>query len=288
MNTVTYRLKNITPKTWALKVKNAFGKKDINGYIADKPIGYFVGKDSCFVEDNPETKESAVPEFEFNESTGKTELVVPETNRALINYLETHAWFNKKYIRFDADADAKRDLERFESTEKALDFLKNKTGDDVIALGLLVIGNHAINMGEQNVLRELKYLAFNSPENILKVTNNLDFDVLIIGASAFVKGIVKTNDTKTAVVWEDSLGVIVRVAKGEKPIEKLSEFLTNQTDEARTTLQEMGNRVNGTKVTNNDSEDEIEELRKQYFSRFEQEVPNNMKNNAEWIKSKLE
>lgn len=330
MSTVTYRLKGIHPKTWRIKTKNAFGKKNINGYVVDKQIAYYVGKDSCFVEDNKDIKESRVPEFEYNEATGFTELKVNESNRSLINYIETHSWFNKKYFKFDENEEAKRQLERFNETEKALEFLKGKSGDEVLALGLLVIGSHAINMGEANVLKELKYLAFNNPNAVLNVTSNVDFKTILIGATAFVKGIVTTNDTKTAVVWKDSQGAIVRVAKGENPIEKLSEFLVSETDESVTTLQEMGKRV-GTNFSevdlleskevgepddkdakiaeleaklrslesskaeledsaglgDDEEADDIDSLRAKYAELFGQEVPNNMKNNKEWILSKL-
>lgn len=323
MSTVTYRLKGIHPKTWRIKTKNAFGKKSINGYVVDKQIAYYVGKDSCFVEDNKDIKESRVPEFEYNEATGFTELKVNESNRSLINYIETHSWFNKKYFKFDENEEAKRQLERFNETEKALEFLKGKSGDEVLALGLLVIGSHAINMGEANVLKELKYLAFNNPNAVLNVTSNIDFKTILIGATAFVKGIVTTNDTKTAVVWKDSQGAIVRVAKGENPIEKLSEFLVSETEESRTTLQEMGNRIGSnfseadlpieddkdakiaeleaklkslqesviledeSDLGDDEETDDLDSLRAKYAQLFGQEVPNNMKNNKEWILSKL-
>lgn len=323
MNTVTYRLKGIHPKTWRIKTKNAFGKKKKDGYEADKQIAYFVGKESCFVEDNPDAKSSRVPEFEYNEVTGFTELKVNDSNRSLINYLETHPWYDKKYFRFDANEEAKRQLERFDDVEKALGFLKGKSGDEVVAIGLLVIGSHAVNMGEAKVLKELKTLAFNKPNSILNVTSNVDFTTLLIGATAFVKGVVSTNDTKTAVIWKGSeSGIITKVAKGENPIEKLSEFLVIETEESRTTLQEMGNRIGSNfseadlpieddkdaKIAEleaklkslqenvnsedgagsaNEETDDLDSLRAKYAELFGQEVPNNMKNNKEWILSKL-
>lgn len=243
MGKVVFRVKKITPKTWQLKTRGAFGKKNMGHHIADKEIGYFPGKDSPYVEDNKDAKQGTVPLFELNEFSGCTELHVNETNKALITYLETHPWFNVKYQKFDASEEARRKLELYDKTENALAFLRGKEDHEVIALGLLVIGTHAVNMGPVNVTKDLKEIAFKNPQKILDVTENIDFKTLLIGATAFVKNLVTTNDTKTAVVWSDNKGVIVRVAKGENPIEKLSEFLISDTEESRTTLQEMGNRI---------------------------------------------
>lgn len=243
MAKVIFRVKEKTPRSWFLKTRNAFGKREVNGSIVDKEIGYFPGKDSPFVEDNKDVRQGNVPEFEFRDETGHTELLVEESNKSLIKYLETHPWFGSKYEKYDSNQEARKKLDLFDKTEKALDFLKGKSDSEITALGLLIIGAHSVNMGDVNVLKQLKETAFSNPQAILDVTNNVDFKTLLIGATAFVKEIVTTNDTKTAVIWKDNNGVIVRVAAGENPIEKLSTFLISDTEESRTTLQEMGNRI---------------------------------------------
>src|SRR5690554_1085231 len=326
MGKVVFRVKKISPKTWTLKTRGAFGKKNMGGHIVEKEIGYFPGKDSPYVEDNKDIRRGDVFIFEYNDVTERTELIVNDSNRSLITYLETHPWFNRKFEKFDASEEAHRKLELFSKTEDALTFLRGKGTDEVIALGLLIIGSHSVNMGEVNVLKELKTIAFSNPQRILDVTQNIDFKTLLIGATAFVKGSVTTNDTKTAVVWADNKGVIVRVAKGENPIEKLSEFLVSDTEESRTTLQEMGNRIGFTdqdqpkEEDNKDAEiaalkaqlealkanqsntnisdeeetegasvadESIKELREAYKEKFGKGLAPVKMNDVEWIKAKL-
>ena len=220
------------------------GTKEDKG---NKFIDYYPGQDSCFVEDiqakNKDLRPSKVPLFEYSVSSKQTELAVDEQNVALIRYLKTHPWFGVKYSIFSKDGQAKKDLSEFENVEKALELIKESDELKVKAISMAIFGLSSFNKSYTQCAAELKAKAIREPQVIIVAMEAPNYETKYVAGLAFVSGIIKLNPTHTAIIWDDNDGVILHVAQGENGLDKLTNFLTNETKEAQVLLQEFNTRL---------------------------------------------
>ena len=228
-------LQGKTPSTWAIPQSNVMARKDDKG---NKFIDYYPGQDSCFVEDiqakNKDLRPSKVPLFEYSVSSKQTELAVDEQNVALIRYLKTHPWFGVKYSIFSKDGQAKKDLTEFENVEKALELIKESDELKVQAISMAIFGLSSFNKSYTQCAAELKAKAIREPLVIIQAMEATNYETKYVSGLAFVSNIIKLNPTHTAIVWADSSeGVILHVAQGENGLDKLTNFLTNESKEAQ-------------------------------------------------------
>ena len=238
-------LQGKTPSTWSLPQSNVMAPKDEKG---NKFIAYYPGEDSCFVEDivakNKDLRPADVPLFEYNVSSKQTELAVDEKNIALIRYLKTHPWFGVKYSIFSKDGQAKKDLTEFENVEKALELIKESDELKVQAISMAIFGLSSFNKSYTQCAAELKAKAIREPLVIIQAMEATNYETKYVSGLAFVSNIIKLNPTHTAIVWADSSeGVILHVAQGENGLDKLTNFLTNESKEAQVLLQEFNTRL---------------------------------------------
>ena len=238
-------LQGKTPSTWAIPQSNVMARKDDKG---NKFIDYYPGQDSCFVEDiqakNKDLRPSKVPLFEYSVSSKQTELAVDEQNVALIRYLKTHPWFGVKYSIFSKDGQAKKDLTEFENVEKALELIKESDELKVQAISMAIFGLSSFNKSYTQCAAELKAKAIREPLVIIQAMEATNYETKYVSGLAFVSNIIKLNPTHTAIVWADSSeGVILHVAQGENGLDKLTNFLTNESKEAQVLLQEFNTRL---------------------------------------------
>lgn len=237
-------LQGKTPSTWAIPQSNVMAPKDNKG---NKFIDYYPGQDSCFVEDiqakNKDLRPSKVPLFEYNVSSKQTELMVDEQNVALINYLKTHPWFGVKYSIFSKDGQAQKDLSEFENVEKALELIKESDELKVKAISMAIFGLSSFNKSYTQCAAELKAKAIRDPQVIIVAMEAPNYETKYVAGLAFVSGIIKLNPTHTAIIWDDNDGVILHVAQGENGLDKLTNFLTNESKEAQVLLQEFNTRL---------------------------------------------
>jgi hypothetical protein len=238
-------LQGKTPSTWSLPQSNVMSPKDEKG---NKFIAYYPGEDSCFVEDivakNKDLRPADVPLFEYNVSSKQTELAVDEKNIALIRYLKTHPWFGIKYVIYSKDGQAKKDLTEFENVEKALELIKESDELKVQAISMAIFGLSSFNKSYTQCAAELKAKAIREPLVIIQAMEATNYETKYVSGLAFVSKIIKLNPTHTAIVWADSSeGVILHIAQGENGLDKLTNFLTNETKEAQVLLQEFNSRL---------------------------------------------
>lgn len=246
-NNLTFRLINQTPNTFQIKQENAFGHKEESGEKIAKQIAYYPGRNSIFIEDNIGITPTAVPEFEFNSATNQTELTVSATNKNLIAYLKTHAWYGSRFELHNADLEAEKDLVAYDGIERAMTFVSGKNDNEMKALALLVFGESSLANSPLVNKQKLMKTAVENPNTIINLTNEVDFKTLYVGAMAFVLGIVQNDSSMTSVRWKDNNGLIIRVATGESPVRKLGEYLTSNTDDSNATLQELANKMDASK-----------------------------------------
>lgn len=222
-----------TPSTWELPQTNVMGIKEGKG---KKFIDYYPGEDSCFVEDiqakNKDLKPAKVPLFQFNSQSRQTELAVEESNLALINYLKTHPWFGIKFNVFSKEKEAKESLAEFENVEKALELIKESDEIKIKAIAMAVFGLSSFYKTEYQCAAELKAKAIKDPKVIIDAMTAPNYETKFVAGLALVSDVIKINTTHTAIVWKDNDGVILHIAQGENGLDKLTNFLTNESREA--------------------------------------------------------
>jgi putative ubiquitin-RnfH superfamily antitoxin RatB of RatAB toxin-antitoxin module len=233
-----------TPSTWELPQTSVMGIKEGKG---KKFIEYYPGEDSCFVEDiqakNKDLKPERVPLFQYNAQTKQTELAVDASNLSLINYLQTHPWFGLKFGIYSKEKEAQDSLSEFEDVEKALDLIKDSDEIKTKATSMAVFGLNSFYKSFTQCAAELKAKAIKEPKVIIEAISASNYETKFVAGLALVSEIIKINATHTAIVWTENDGVILHIAQGENGLDKLTNFLTNETKEAQILLQEFNTRL---------------------------------------------
>ncbi|MCP1996654.1 hypothetical protein [Flavobacterium sp. HSC-61S13] len=235
---------DIKPQSWSPKQYDLMIEKPGEGL---KFIGYYPGQTDIYEEDilkkNKDAQKSLVPPFEFNNGTNRTELVVKNSNVALIKWLTSHPDYDKKFSIFSEELESEKALASFENKEKALALINKEDINELRAIAMLIFGYDAYNWTEVHAKSKLKALAFNDPDKIISKIVKADYQSQYIASMAYIVGVVKNNIGHTAVIWTDNEQAIINVAVGENGNEKLGNLLASDSDNARNTLQEISTRI---------------------------------------------
>jgi hypothetical protein len=317
-----------TPLTWSVPQEGVMATKENKG---KKYINYYPGQDSNFTEDitNKDIKPSKVPDFTYNALAKATELTFDDSDISLFNYLtKQHPWANRKWKIFSKELEAKESLMKFDDVEKALEYIKQSDEDKIKAIAMAIFGLTYFYKSNTQCSAELKAKAVSSPKEIIDTIEADTYETKFVAGLALVSGIVKINQTHTAIVWSDSEGVIVHVAQGENGLDKLSEFLRKQSPESLILMQEFQERLDTklnkaakdneiqSKLSEKDREiaelkailvnygniaptatfaneeatdlDVLKEAQEQYVAKFNKQLPAPYKTNLEWINKKLQ
>jgi hypothetical protein len=241
-NSTTFRLTTDKKEgTWSLRGGSA--KK--NGVA--KFINYWPGSNSIFDEDNKESivKPKAVI-FRYNDiiSDPGVEIVVPNENKVLIDYLKAHPYFNIHYKIHNQNEIDEQKSQDYDKIEEALSLIKETDDTKVQAIALAVFGIDAYGWLPSKAKASLKEKAVTSPAYVIEQLGSSDYYSKYLAALAVYSGIIEEDYTRSAVVWNDSQkGTILAIAKGESGILKLAELLASESHESKVLLQEIGTRI---------------------------------------------
>lgn len=297
-NIVRFRLiGEKTPVSFQIPLRGMMIEKKVNGRsVGLKKVVYIPGAPSIWKEDYEGDEE----ERQLWMEDGILDIQRGDFNA--LEILKRHPWFGVKFEIQDEEADAFKELEHLELVEKALQRVNISQEDELRATAVVLLGSGVISWGENRVKAGLKKLAYDKPETVLQEMDAVDYHSKYISALAHMKGVILLNPSRTAVTWEDGK-VIVKVATGQDPLRKLAEFLADSTEEATTTLQEIGERIKRkyerkiedtgeekieAMLAEKEAQMSLEQAREVYAEKLGKAVPANMKNNLEWILSKLE
>lgn len=235
-NTTTFVLLKGSPTSWSVKQNGLMIEKKGVGL---KFAAYYPGQDSIFVEDikNKDLKPQLIPAFEFNPSTNKTELTVPNTDVNLITLLKLHPHYGKKFEIFSEEIESERALSKYNNIEKALKLIESANDLEVRAKGVVVLGVDAMHYLPTVAMAKLKELAFSNPTQVISKIEGMDYESQFIAAKAFIDKIVKTNLGHTAVVWSDTENLILTLGTGEIGVEKLARLLSQNNEQSYNMLQ---------------------------------------------------
>lgn len=212
-----------------------------------KFISYRPGANSIWDEDNVKSIiKSQKIEFKYNDvaSDPACEIIVPKTNKLLVDYLKTHPYFGVHYHIHDEEEVAQVKTENFDKIEKALTLIKGSSDNDIKAIALTILGNTAYGLTPLRCSALLKEKAIQTPDVVINAYESDDYETKHLSAHAFFSEIVKENVTQTSIVWNDaSAGEILPMAQGENGIDKLATFLKEPSEKQRLVLQEIGARI---------------------------------------------
>lgn len=247
MSIVVFEVTKGAPTSWRLPQKEVMAEKPGTGEL--KHIAYYRGQSSIFVEEvtsvHKELKPNKVPDFTLNPTRNKCELRFDDKDKALFKYITTHPYYKKgRYVMYSEEIESKKLLSKAEAIEKALDYIKEPNDLKLRAIGLSVLGYNIYGKAISIIKAQLKEKAINNPKEIIRACEDDLFDNKYTVSLALCSGIIKTNNTMTAIVWADNEGRILNIATGEDFIEKLAKYLSQKTAESRALLQEIGSRLN--------------------------------------------
>lgn len=277
---IKYRLiKNKTATSWSIKT----GAAKRNGKL--ESIHYRPGATSIFDSDNRDNP--IKPEWVTFKSNGDAndpacELVVPKSNELLIEFLESLYYYGKVYERYDPDKEYAKKGEKFNDIQKALALVSDSDQVKTKAMALSIFGFQYFTATHFKCEHDLKAEAVENPQLIINAFQEEDYESRFIASLAFCHGIIKTNDTHTAVVWEDG-GPIITVSPGENPITKLTEYISSGNKGAENIIQEIGVRVEKKNEFKETSSKEIEDRNKfleQKVKQLEELLLDNQKNSG--------
>lgn len=235
-----FRLKNgKRPVSWQLPIKNVLLPKDNgNGVLVDKLIHYVPGAPSIFVEDYK--GESKAEDIVFEDGY----LSVSPTDVLKIEILKKHRWFDVHYELVDDNATAEKELKHYELQKKAMLLVDESDETKLKATALALIGQEAFSLSAVICKARLSKMAMTEPLKIIKEIESELYESKYIAGLATLLGVIKTNNTNTAVVWGDSGNIIIRLAVGENAIDEMAKFLSVKSDESVITLQRIGELTN--------------------------------------------
>ncbi len=237
------------PISWQLPLSNVMLPRldeKTNQWI-DKLVHYLPGSASIFMEDYKGDKKGEDIWFEDGE------IEVRPTDALKIEILKRHPWFNIHFELVDDDSSAEKELQGFELQEKALSLIEESDPLKQQAIALVLIGQQAFTWSSIKCKAELKKKAFAEPKEVMSEFNKPNFQARYIVGLAMLKKIITTDRSNTAVVWADTQQTILRIAVGESAVDKLSDFLSVNTEESIITFQRLSELAENTK-DNFDSE----------------------------------
>jgi len=326
METIEFRLTTGKKEgTWTLPKSVAEKDRTL------KPTDYFKGSSSFFVEDNENTIYKRTPVvFRYNDilNDPACNYIVDGKDKVLINYLKSHSLYGKVFKIHNEDEINQGISDFNDKIFEAFTIVNESDEVKLKSIAFAILGKKAISWTVAKCAAELKETAKKTPQLIIDKKNAQSFEAYYMSALAFNSKIVKTSPDGNDIMWNDDRNsVIIRVDKGENPIEKLADYIVEASEKSRKMLQEIGLQIEklNSAPTNNkadtdalDAKDKeieflkaqlaaknetdpknpvnetktdvktIEEVREDYVRVIGKEVPARYKNDIDWLSTKID
>jgi hypothetical protein len=155
-------------------------------------------------------------------------LVVNESNEALLNFLRVHPQLDVTFRELDRERMAKEDLEELNMEADAMIFAK--TADiEVLASALRVITNANVdNMSTAEVRRDALHLAKSDPERLLSIKTDPSFEIQDIARRAVSEGHLMIKGKSVHYNFPDKRDKLLTIPMGEEWAEALERYLISE------------------------------------------------------------
>lgn len=220
------------PETWQLRQNNVLVDWENKGRM--RKLKFVAGATSILADSNP-----GIPATEIEFLKGKLRIL--KSDGIKIKYVETHPEYGVKYKKLDPEADAQKKLRELELREEAKDKIRGADPDMLRAVAVMIFDNKALSWGDRQVKLNCFEHADLKPKEMIELLDDPKTQVRYMVVLAMIREIITTNIQKTAVLWKDTGEQIIPLAKGERAVEKMADFLYD--DKNVTTLQELSKRA---------------------------------------------
>ena len=205
-----------------------------------KEICYVPGSDSIWVEDQKGEWQRQKQRIWIENGF----IAVSDKNKRLNEFLQIHPRFDIDFYLVDEEQDIKNELEEFELKDKAITLFSQFDTEELQAIGTIVIGINALTWNEHKTKAVLRKELEKAPKAFIDAIEGQDFEIAKIAGNGFLKGIVKHDTLRNAVVWNDKEeAVILNLATGQNPLKHFRDILLRRDAEAKRILDLMVDKI---------------------------------------------
>ena len=157
-------------------------------------------------------------------------LFVPKQKQALQKLLSLyHPYLNMKYYEFDAEVEAKDDLDDLEFEIEALNAAINLDVDVMEALLRVEMGSKVSEMSSKELKRDTVLFARRNPELFLELVNDDNVQLRNMAIRAVEAGYIKLSQDQRTFSWASNGRKLMTVPFDENPYSAMAAFF--KTDE---------------------------------------------------------
>ena len=224
----TYFLKNeVSPLTYTLGTRHSrryplLHFDETNG--EQRELRYATNMNSPFVDE--QKGECTLGHVIFEEGM----LFVPKQKQNLQKLLSLfHPDLNSRYYEFDAQEEAKDDLEDLELEFEAISAARTMDVDDAEAILRVELGSKVSSMTTKELKRDLLLFAKKQPDLFMELANDDNVHLRNIAIKASEMGIIKLSQDQRTFTWGSNGRKLMTVPFDENPYSAMAAYF--KTDE---------------------------------------------------------
>jgi hypothetical protein len=235
-----YLAGNHSPLTFRLKARHS-RLKPLLYFDEDqgmqKEIRYATNQQSPFVQD--QIGEVTLEQIVFENGI----LTVPKQKQNLQKLLSLfHPDLNRKYYEFDAQAEAKDDLEDLELEFDAISAARTMDIDQAEAILRVEKGSEVASMSSKEIKRDLYIFAKNNPSLFIELANDENVHLRNVAIKATESGIISLSGDNRTFNWASNNRKLMTVPFDENPYSAMAAFF--KTDEGIEVLKSIEKKIN--------------------------------------------
>ena len=170
-------------------------------------------------------------------------LSVPKQKQNLQKLLSLyHPGLNNTYLEFDAQEDAKDDLEDLELEFKAISAARNMDIDQAEAILRVEKGSEVSSMSSKEIKRDLYIFAKSNPGLFIELANDDNVHLRNVAIKATETGIISLSGDNRTFNWASNNRKLMTVPFDENPYSAMAAFF--KTDEGIEVLKSIEKKLN--------------------------------------------
>ena len=235
-----YLAGNNEPLTFRLKARHS-RLKPLLYFDEDqgiqKELRYATNQQSPFVED--QKGEVTLDQIVFENGI----LIVPKQKQNLQKLLSLfHPDLNKKYYEFDAQEEAKDELEDLELEFEAISNARTMDIDQAEAILRVEKGSEVSSMSSKEIKRDLYIFAKSNPSLFIELANDENVHLRNVAIKATESGIISLSGDNRTFNWTSNNRKLMTVPFDENPYSAMAAFF--KTDEGIEVLKSIEKKIN--------------------------------------------
>jgi hypothetical protein len=202
-----------------------------------KELRYATNQRSPFVED--QKGEVTLDQIVFENGI----LIVPKQKQNLQKLLSLfHPDLNKKYYEFDAQEEAKDELEDLELEFEAISNARTMDIDQAEAILRVEKGSEVSSMSSKEIKRDLYIFAKSNPSLFIELANDENVHLRNVAIKATESGIISLSGDNRTFNWTSNNRKLMTVPFDENPYSAMAAFF--KTDEGIEVLKSIEKKIN--------------------------------------------